>query len=76
MPGSKNVRLHPDGARNGRIEIVDLKPQQNAVAIRLAGRIADPTMMMFDIESVQLENQNALRNQSLVFFPSVRALAA
>jgi hypothetical protein len=76
VPRHENIRFHFYGTVNGRIEIVDLKPQQNAIAIRLVGRIADPTMMMFHIKSMQLEDQNAVRNQSLVFRPSVCAPAA
>src|SRR5215471_21780927 len=33
-------------------------------------------MMMFHIKSMQLEDQDTVRNQSLVFCPSVRAPAA
>jgi len=45
-----------DGTRNGCVEIVDFKASQNAITIRPIGRIADPTMMMFHLETVQLEN--------------------
>jgi hypothetical protein len=46
------------------------------VAGRLVGWIADPTMVMFNLESMQLKDQNTVRDQSLIFCTTVRTLAA
>jgi len=56
MTRQEDVRLHRYGTSNGRIEIVHLKPQQDAIAVWLVGWIADPAMVMFDVESMQLKD--------------------
>ena len=42
---------------NSSIEVVDFKPLQYAVAIRLVIRITDRPMVVFDLKAVQLEDQ-------------------
>jgi len=51
-----NVRLHFHGPSDGGVEVVDLKPQQDAVTIGLGIRITDRTVMVFDLPAVQLED--------------------
>jgi hypothetical protein len=46
------VGPHLNSAGDGRFEIVDLKPEQNTIAIRLVGRIANATVMVVDIEAM------------------------
>ena len=62
------------GAGDSGIEVVDFKPQQYAVAIRLVFRITDLPMVVLDLKAVQLEDQHTCRDQSLIFRPAVRAL--
>ena len=52
-----NFSFHFRGTNHSRIEIVDLDPQRYTVAVRLARRIADLAVVMFNLKSVQLENQ-------------------
>jgi hypothetical protein len=61
---------------NSSIEVVDFKPQQYAVAIRLVLRITDRPMVVFDLKAVQLEDQRTIRDQTLIFRTAVRALTA
>src|ERR1700726_954751 len=49
----ENVRLHLHRTGNGGIEIVHLKPEQDAIAVGLVRGIADPAVVMFDIEPMQ-----------------------
>jgi hypothetical protein len=46
------VGPHLNGAGDGRFEIVDLEPEQNATAIRLVGGITNATVMVVDIEAM------------------------
>jgi hypothetical protein len=50
-----DLRLHFHGAGNGRVEVVDFKPQQDTVAVGFGVGIADWTMVVFDIPAVQLQ---------------------
>ena len=59
-----------------RIEVANLEPQQEAVAVGAVIGIADRPMVVRDPEPVQLENEGAPRDQPLVFATAVRALAA
>ena len=76
MARHQHVRLHPLRAGDRGIDVVDLEPEQHAVAVRLDGRIADRAVMMLDPPSVQLQDQGVARNQALVFGAAVGAAAA
>lgn len=64
------------GADVRGIEILDLEPQQDAVAIGAIVGITDRPMVMRDIEPVQLEDEGVAGNQPFVLGSSVRAQAA
>ena len=76
MPGLNHLDLHFFGAVNGRIEIVKLEPQEDAVSVRLEILIADRTVMVFHIPSVQLQDKSLIRNKTLVLLATVRTLTA
>jgi hypothetical protein len=75
VPRQNDFRAHFLSARNRRIKILHLKPQQDAVAMRQF-RISNRPMMMLDFPAVQLQQQLAVRNQLLVMTPAVTALAS
>ncbi len=60
---------------HGGFEIVNLKPQQNPIAIWLIISIPYRTMVMIGIKTVQLKDKFVPRSQTLVFFPAVIARA-
>lgn len=62
--------------RHRGIEVVDFKPEQNAVSIGLVVAIADGAVVMFDLEMMQLEDQLAIADQPLIVRAAVVALAA
>jgi hypothetical protein len=70
----QHLRLHL--FRPGGVDIVDLEPEQHAVAIRPDIRIADGVVMMLDLPPVQLQDQVFARDQTLIFRAAVRAAAA
>src|SRR5439155_23893299 len=63
-------------ARDGRVEVVDFKPQQHAISVWLDVWVSDTTMMMLHIPSVQLKKQPAVRNEPLILRAAMRTLAA
>ncbi len=72
-------QLHAHGFRScrGSIEILHLEPQEDAVSVGLKRRIADGSMVMLDIPSVELEDQPmVVINKALVFSTAVRASAS
>jgi hypothetical protein len=75
VPGTNHLNLHFLGADHGRIEIVDLKPKEDAVSVRQI-RVADGTVFVFHIPAVQLQSQSPVRNKALVLGTTVRTLTA
>lgn len=74
MTRQDNARLQFSGAGNGRFEVVNFKPQEHAVSGNEAG-IADGTVMMADIPSVQLQDQPAVRHEPFILGASMCTLA-
>ena len=70
------VCLHLRGSGDGGVEVVDLEPQKDSVPIGLVIGISDSPVVMYDLEAVQLEDQGAVRDQSLVFRAAVVAPTA
>ena len=75
MPGTNHLNLHFLGAGHGRIEIVDLKPKEDAVSVCQI-RVADFTVIVFHIPTVQLQDQVPVRNKALILGAAVRTLTA
>jgi len=71
MPGMNHFDLHFFGAVNGRIEIIEFKPQQHTIAMRQI-LVTDWTVIVSDIPAMQLQDQSSIRSQTLVLGPSVR----
>jgi hypothetical protein len=67
---------HLLGSNHHRIEVVDLKPQQDTIAVRPFVGITDTAMMMFRIECVQLQDQSPVRDETLVFLTTMITCAA
>ena len=56
-----NLNVQFLGARNGRPEVVELEPEEDAVSMRFKIGIPDRTVMVPHIPSVQLKDQPAMR---------------
>ena len=74
-------RPHHLGAERGGspdcvVEVVELEPQREAVAVWARRRIADPPVVVLDVEPVQLHHKLAVVNEAFVLVPPVPALAA
>jgi hypothetical protein len=75
MARQNDLRLELCSADNGRVEVVDFKPQEDPVA-RNELWIADWAVMMLHIPAMQLKYQPAVRNQPLILRPAVPTLTA
>src|SRR5262245_1867749 len=76
MPRQDDVGVQLGGASDRRVNVVDLEPQEHAVAVGPVIRVADRPVVVCDLEAVQLEDQHAVRDQALVLAAAVRALTA
>ena len=74
MAWQHNHWFHFPDPRHRGIEVVDLEPEEHAVAVRLIVAVTDWPVMMFNLEMVELENQGAVRNEPFVVRAAVRAL--
>jgi hypothetical protein len=75
MPRKYDVNRHFGGALHDRIKVFYLEPEQDAISIGLVVGIADGPMMVFDLETVQLKNQLAVRSQLFVVRTAMTASA-
>ena len=63
-------------AGDGRVEVVEFKPQEHAISVWRDVWISDTPMMMLHIPSVQLKDQPVTRDQPLILLAAMRTLAA
>lgn len=76
MPRQHYFGLHfLDSAQCG-VEILYLEPEQEPVAVRLVIGVADPAMMVFHVEAVQLKDQAPIRDKAFVLSSAMRAPAS
>jgi hypothetical protein len=75
MPWQHHLDIHLGSALHDRIKIIHLEPEQHTIPIGPVGAIADGAMMMFDVETVQLQNKPATLRQLLILFAAVNSAA-
>ena len=75
MPRFDHIHLQLLTTSNRGIEVVEFKPEENAVSVWPKLGIPERTMMVFDLPFVQL-NQGSVRDQTFIVRPAVPALAA
>ena len=73
MARPDDLRLQVRGAGQGGVEVGDFKPQEHAVSGREVG-IADGAVMVLHVPAVQLQNQPAVRDESLILSAAVVTL--
>ena len=56
MPWHYSLDAHLDGTLRDSIKIVDLEPQQQSVAIWFIRRIANASVVVLDVEMMELQN--------------------
>src|SRR5262245_3940624 len=67
--------VHLGDANHGGVEVVDLEPQEHAIAVGLVVAVADGAVVVIIVEVVELEDQRVPRHQSLVLRSTVSAAA-
>jgi hypothetical protein len=55
-----DVGTKPCGALDRIVEIVDLEPERHAVAVRPRRGVADPAVVVLDVEAVQLQHERPI----------------
>src|SRR5271157_1453116 len=75
MARQDDLGFHFLGACYRRIHVVNLEPQQHAIAGRFVVWIADAAVVVLDFPTVQLQHQPARVNKALVIRTAMRALA-
>jgi hypothetical protein len=76
MPRQNNLNAHLLGPLHYLFEIVNFKPQQEAVPVWPLRAIADRAMIVFNFEAMQLQNQLSIFDQLLICLAPVRASAS
>jgi hypothetical protein len=76
MLGHDDLYAHFGRALHDRIEVVDLKPQQDPVPIRLVIPIADRAVMVLYVEAMQLKHKLAIHDQLFISSAPMIAPAA
>jgi hypothetical protein len=74
MAWQDNLDFHFLATGNGRIEVVDLKPQKHAVSVWLGIWVPDGAVMVLYLPPVQLQNRPAVRDQPFILSTAMRAL--
>ena len=76
MAWHDDLSLQVLSASNGRVEVLEFKPQEHAISVGPDVGISDATVMMVHIPAVQLKNQPAVRNEPLILRAAMRTLTA
>ena len=71
MPGLNHLDLHFFGAGYGRVEIIEFKPQQHAIAM-LQILVTDRTVIVSHVPAVQLKDQSIVQNKTLILGAAMR----
>jgi hypothetical protein len=71
-----NLGTQRIGPCDSGVDVIDLKPKEQAVSRRQVVRIADESVVMLLLPEMKLQDQLAGVNQTLVVRPAVGALAA
>ena len=50
-------RVHADGALDGLVEIINFKPEKDAVAVGTVVRVSDRSVVMLGLEAVKLKDE-------------------
>ena len=75
MAGQDDGGIQFRSACDGRVEVVEFKPQEHAVPVWPDGWIRDAAMMVLHVPAVELQNQLAIADEPLVFTSAVGTLA-
>lgn len=67
---------HISSALHDCVEIIDFKPQQHAVSVWPVVRVANRTVVVVHLETVQLKNKLSIRHQLFICGAAMSAAAA
>lgn len=76
MPGHDHLDLHFFGPGHCRVEVVNLKPEKDAISIGFVIWITDRTVMVLHLPLVQLKDQPTIQDQAFILRTAMRTLTA
>lgn len=76
MPWKNHLRVQLDGTCHRGIKINNFEPQEDSIAVRPVIDITNWTVMVFNGERVQLQNNSLTRQQLFVHRTAVTAVAS
>src|SRR6185437_11686321 len=76
MARQQDFDTHFHRTLHDRVEVFHFKPEQHTIAIRSVVGIADGTVVMLDVKTVQLQNELTVLHQLLILRASVNSTAA
>ena len=76
MAGQHHLDAHFGGALHYRVEVIHLEPEQHTIPVWSVSAIADGAVMMFDLKTVQLQDEVAILHQVLILPAAVTSPAA
>jgi hypothetical protein len=59
------VSIKRFSATDSVVEVVDLEPERDAVPVRSRQRIADPAVVMLEVEVMQLQDEPSVANKGV-----------
>ena len=71
-----HLDTHFAGALHDRVEVVHLKPEQHAIAVRPVSSIADRAVVMLHLKAVQLQDELTALHQLLIVASAVGSAAS
>src|SRR6185312_176631 len=66
VPRHNHLDGHLVGALHNSVEVIDLEPEQETVAVGLIVAIGDGTVVVFGLEAVKLQHEAILEAEALV----------
>jgi hypothetical protein len=70
-----DLRVERFGATDSVVEVIDLEPERDAVAVRPQRGVADSAVVMLDLEAMELKHEPSIAKQALVFLSAMPAVA-
>jgi hypothetical protein len=74
MRRSHHFSVERFGALDGPVKVVGLEPERDTVAVRSRRGVANPAVVVLDVEPVQLQHERPVMEKALVLLAGVPAL--
>jgi len=76
MPGHHDLHAHLGGTLHDRVKVIYFKPEQHAVSVWFVIAVANGTVIVLNVEAMQLKDKVAIGDQPLILAAAMIAPAA